>query len=217
MKQPYKIAVVILITLIILAIQLFTKFDIFSPAQGSNINTNIGRDKEVAIPSIQARALLPAGFTSEFTAENDYITQGNISNSDINIYLQYSNYEPLLNPGVDTGGSDPGQIMFVRLDGKEKILQRARIADTTIFRGGIFDPYNDYFVEYFTIPDYTVNMEDSDRIVGQYLLPVLQRGTVITNGVQYKVHLKNPSTPKEKQDEYLQLADKILLSIQPIQ
>jgi hypothetical protein len=194
---------------IVLLVQLFSSFDLFNPKSGTNSTLASTSDKTIFIKAIQANVLIPAGFGIDFTTIDEYTSEGSISNNDIEFFINYSYSESKLFNGETSGNIDPLGTVILKNKDSNLLTDLERVKNTDFFRPKSFEQT---VIQYTEIKQFDTQ-KDKDGILGYTKLSILEKGSVLSNGSFAKIRLKNLSLTDKQKSDYLQLSDKILLSI----
>lgn len=193
----------------ILYFQFTSNRDIFTPSTIRNNSTKvINRDSVEKIDNLQAKILIPKGFSSTFKDIGNNTVLGYISNADIDIVVRYVNVNKTVLE-QDTGGTKSNTEIIEKEDFDNNYIN---VTDQ-IFRSNKLENYYPVTYIYFPNMDF-LNENDVTHVIGQSNLPILKRGVGVNDGVKIEVFTTNINISEQKRAEYLQIADKVLLSIQ---
>lgn len=203
------VGILIITSIAILVAQFLSSRDLFSPASiRENTTKVVNQDTVVTVNNISAQVLIPAGFSSDFSNRNGNAVIGYISNPDVDIVVRYQATETATLE-QSTGGSDSSQEIIERAVFDSNYIN---ITDQ-IYRSKLLE--NSLPTTYVYLTD-TSFLEDESivYVVGQNNLPILKRTAAVGDGVSIEIFVRNTDLNESQRTSYLQLADKVLLSIQ---
>lgn len=203
-KFNYKLAVII--GLLLLSVGLvfinFTRSrDLFLPqSQSALITKPIGIDSIVDTSSL-GKILVPTGFRSkEETFEDSVFTF--VENNDIKIIINLTKSKYLLYGG-DFTGKNPDEFY--------KQINELELENQYVSISG--DILRDKTPSDIDIVGYYYYTKEADTYFLYSIMPDYVASARVNDGLGFQIFFKNIKLSSQKQQEYLQLADKVLLSI----